>query len=141
MTTAQANAAHDSELADRVNRAEAIVSGVVIETKRLETQRPAFLSQHNPDWHQAVIQVDTVEKGHITTKDLPVFYAASSDIAWFQSPKLSKGDRGIWLLQNKDPFGKDVPGLAVVKPLDRQPIENLTKVRSLLQNNRDQQGH
>ena len=46
--------------------------------------------------------------------------------------KLKKGDHGVFLMHNKDPFGRSAPGLAVVQPLDSQPIGDLPKLRAML---------
>lgn len=127
-------AAPDAELTQRLAQAEIVISGVVSATARFEAQRPGFLSQHDPDWWQAAIGIETVEKGNVTAKTMAVLFANSSDIAWYRSPKIKKGDHGIWLLQSRDTFGKPVPGLAVVHPLDCQPITELVRVRTLLKN-------
>ena len=124
--------APDSELAQRLAQAQTVISGVVLNTAKFGDPKPPFLSQHDPDWWQATIQVETVEKGTVATKTTPVLYANSTDIGWYQSPKLAKGDHGVWLLQGKDPFGQPVPAPAVVHALDSHPIANLAKVRTLL---------
>jgi hypothetical protein len=61
-----------------------------------------------------------------------VLYANSSDIAWSKSPKLVKGEHGVWILQTKDPFGKATPALAVVDAFDRHALTDLAKVHTLL---------
>jgi hypothetical protein len=124
----------DAGLTERLAQAEAVVSGVVLEVSPFQAQAPAFLTHHNPDWWKATIQVDTVEKGTVSAKTIDVLYANSSDIAWSKSPKLAKGEHGVWLLQNKDPFGKATPALAVVDAVDRHALTDLTKVRALLKN-------
>jgi hypothetical protein len=122
----------DPELKQRLDQSEAVIAGVVSSISPFSPQRPG--SEHDPGWQQATIEVESVEKGKATTKTIPVLFANSPDIAWSRSPKLKKGDRGIWLLQNRDPFGRAVPGLAVVNPADKQPIQELAKIRMLLQN-------
>ena len=131
-TTTAAQAAPEAELAQRLAQAEIVVSGVVQSVSRYGAARPNFLSTHDPQWWLAIIEVQTVEKGKVTGKTIQVLFSNSSDVAWFRAPKLKPGDRGVWLLQNRDPFGKPVPELAVVSPHDSQPIGELERVRSLL---------
>jgi hypothetical protein len=126
--------AADAELTQRLAQAEIVISGEVSATARFAAQRPGFLSEHDADWWQATIEIETVEKGKVATKTIAVLFANSDDIAWYRSPKIKKGERGVWLLQNRDTLGKPVPGLAVVRPLDRQPITELARIRTLLKN-------
>jgi hypothetical protein len=131
---ASSSSASDAELTQRLVQSEAVVSGVVLEIARYPAQGPTLVTHHDPDWWRATIQIETVEKGAVSTKTVDVLYANSSDIAWNQSPKIVKGERGVWLLQTKDPFGKPTPLPAVVRALDRHPIADLAKVRTLLKN-------
>lgn len=129
-----APAASDADLAQRLAEAEIVISGVASASIRFAAQRRGLLSQHDPDWWQATIDIETVEKGTVTAKTATVFFANSTDIAWYRSPKIRKGDRGVWLLQNRDASGKPVPGLAVVHTLDCLPIAELPRIRKLLKN-------
>jgi hypothetical protein len=126
-----AGAATDSALAERLAQAAIVISGTVTNTAPLP-ERPPFMSTHGPDWWQATISVESVEKGKVPAKSIEVLFAHSDDIAWYRSPKLAKGEQAVWILHNKDPYGKATPGPAVVDPMDVRPIENLAKVRDLL---------
>jgi hypothetical protein len=123
----------ESALAQRLAQADAVVTGVVASVAPA-TAAPTALSQHNPDWQEATIDVESVEKGKVPNKTIQAFFANSNDIAWHSAPKLKKGDRGVFLLHSRDPFGRALPGLAIVQPADKQPIEEAGKIRSLLKN-------
>lgn len=128
----QQNQSADSALAQRLAQAEAVISGTVTAITAAPAKRPPFLSQHDPDWWQATVAVESVEKGNVAGKTATIFFANSSDVAWYKAPKLAKGDHGVWLLQNKDSFGKPTPGPAVIDPLDSRPVSELPKARTLL---------
>ena len=124
--------AAEAELTQRLAQAEIVVSGVVVAVAPFDGPQLGF--NHAPDWQKATIQIDTVEKGKTTTKTIDVLFASSTDIAWSRSPKLKKGDSGVWLLHSHDTFGRPVQGLAVVHTADHQPITELARVRELLKN-------
>jgi hypothetical protein len=57
------------------------------------------ISEHDPDWHEATIQVDEVIKGEQTTKETRVLFPKSDDARWRGVPKYSEGQQGIFMLQ------------------------------------------
>ena len=122
----------NSELAQRVDQAQAIVSGVVTDVSPYTAEQARTMSMKDPQWYQATIRVDNVAKGSVAAKTIPVLFSNSQDIAWSQAPKLKKGDSGVWLLQTKDPFGRTTPGLAVVSPMDHQPTGDLLKLQAMI---------
>lgn len=125
----------DEQLTQRLAQAEFVISGVATGTARsVQPAAPGKIqtSQHNPDWWQATIEVESVEKGQWNSKTVVVLFANSQDIAWHRSPKIKVGEHGIWLLQNRDSFGRPVPGPAVVNPLDFQSNTELERIRTLL---------
>ena len=128
----QENQSAGSAFSQRLAQAETVISGTVTAIAAGPAKRPPFLSQHDPDWWHATIGVESVEKGNVAGKMATIFFANSSDVAWYKAPKLAKGDHGVWLLQNKDSFGKPTPGPAVIDPLDSRPISELAKARALL---------
>jgi hypothetical protein len=126
-----------AEVMQRLGQAEVVVSGVASTPRRHEPPASEAgtsrrVSEHDPDWWVSTINIDTVEKGDQKTKTAEVFYPNSMDIAWYRAPKIKEGDRGVWLLHNRDVYGKAVPGLAVTHPVDFRPIQDLEYVRSLL---------
>jgi hypothetical protein len=57
------------------------------------------ISEHDPDWHEATIQVDEVIKGKPTTHETTVLFPNSDDARWRSVPKYSEGQQGIFMLQ------------------------------------------
>lgn len=89
----------DSALAERVRAADMIVTG------RVESIRPATdmallhrrITEHNPDWQEAVITVDSMIKGPASAR-VVVRFPGSLDIAWHRLPKFTAGQTGTFLL-------------------------------------------
>jgi hypothetical protein len=130
----EATRLHD--LTQRTAQAELVITGVASAPKR--HAHPAIdgtwhrVSEHAADWHVTTVTVESVEKGDHKEKTKDVYFAASTDIAWYRSPKIKEGDRGVWLLHHRDHRGHAVPGLAVTHPLDFRPAEEAELVRSLV---------
>lgn len=128
--------ASDTELTQRLAQADLVVSGVAAAPSKMLSvtegviSRP--ISEHDPDWWQATINVNSVEKGEDPGPTTTVIFPHSIDIAWYRSPKVKEGDSGVWLLHNRDLFGRSVPARAIVHPLDFQPTTALDHVRSLM---------
>jgi hypothetical protein len=136
--------ASDEQFFQRLEKAEIVVSGEAVETRPYEpfhrADRP--VSEHDPDFWECIIKVETVEKGEVKeegrTKEkvkarhVVTLFAHSFDIRWYQSPKFEKGSTGIWLLQRFELNGEPVPELVTVHVLDFQPLSQLERIRALL---------
>ena len=125
------NAADDTALAAHLSEAQVVVSGTVNAVDAPAAEGPPGLSMHNAKWTRATITVESVEKGAVSGKSLAVFFPSSEDIAWSKAPKLAKGQHGVWLIHGGD-SAMGAPGLAVVDPLDSQPIGDLARIRAQL---------
>jgi hypothetical protein len=130
-------ASDDTDMTQRLAQAELVVSGVASAPKRYlaaptGTGPVRRISEHDPDWWSSTITIDTVEKGIHSDKTTDVIFPNSMDVTWFRSPKVKEGDSGVWLLHNRDVFGRAAPALAVTHPLDFRPIEEVNRVRALL---------
>jgi len=101
------------QLRSRMDAAQAVVSGrvtevrppadVTVRTAVASMGRPrGRISEHEPFWKEAVIDVSTVHKGP-QRKNVVVRFPASTDIQWYKSPKFSEGQTGTWLLHSDAP--------------------------------------
>jgi len=111
------------------------------------------VSEHDPKWREAVINVAVVHKGEPSTKQVVVRFPSSTDVQWHRAPKFHTGDRGVWLLQpsketlvagkaagRKGPQGEAMatsafPGATVytaLNPMDFQPVNKLDTVASVI---------
>lgn len=89
----------DSTLAERVRAADMIVAGRVeaIHAATLMPQPRRRITEHDPDWQEAVIAVDSMIKGPTSAK-VVVRFPGSPDIAWHRLPKFTAGQTGTFLL-------------------------------------------
>jgi hypothetical protein len=140
ITAAHQNIA-DRQLGDRIAKASLIIAGKVVATKphRPSDQR-RIETEHDPDWWEAAIDVQSVLKGASQDKRVMILFANSMDELWIDSPKCKPEQEGIWILQ-KDQKEKGwpvlrVPGLTALDPLDFQPLEQLERVRRLINERR-----
>ena len=78
------------------------------------------VSEHDPQWRDAVIDVERVVKGGGSRKQVVVRFPASDDVRWCRAPKFSPGDQGVFILHRTD-AGAPVRrrGRAVASPIAR----------------------
>lgn len=136
-------AAKDNVLRERLASAKMAVAGRVAEVSKSD-QGPTYISEHDPNWHTATINVDEVVKGKKGTRQVSILFPQSDDVRWHRVPKYGVGQQGVWLLQpgRKQatagippklmaavPAGRDV--LTTLHPLDFLPLHELERVRAL----------
>ena len=99
----------DRELQNRVSNADMVVEGEVSSVHLPESESFAAkassdsvrpMSEHDPKWREAVIDVGLTHKGDPATKQVVVRFPSSTDVQWHRAPKFRTGDRGVWLLQS-----------------------------------------
>lgn len=127
----------DQRLGERIARAQLVIVGKVTKAQPArQTDRRRIETEHDPDWWEAEIAVQSVEKGTAREKTLVILFANSKDEMWIESPKAHPGQEGIWILQ-KDQKEKGWPvlrrpGLTALDPLDLQPPQQLDRIRRLI---------
>jgi len=123
----------------RVRRADLVVVGRVEKTNPRGEREVPPVSEHDPVWWEAWLQVDSVEKGKAPGR-LRILFPSSLDEYWYESPKFSPGDAGVFLLQQnqqeRGPRQYRVRGYTALDPLDFEPRERLDEIRSLLERQR-----
>src|SRR5215210_4562323 len=73
---------------------------------------------------------DVGRKGDVKEgQRLRVAYASSRDVMWFRAPKPEPGDRAVFLLHQHELPELNVEMLAILEPLDVQPVERLDEIR------------
>ena len=111
----------------RIDEAQAVVSGRVIDVRPLATSAPkgaalaargrpeGRISEHEPFWQEAVIEVTGVHKGP-RQKRVVVRFPSSTDVQWHKAPKFKTGQAGIWLLHGGPPRAVTAAGRAAPLP-------------------------
>jgi len=56
------------------------------------------ITEHDPQWREAEIEVDEVEKGP-RKRRVVVRFPGSDDVRWYRAPKFQPGQEGVFILQ------------------------------------------
>jgi hypothetical protein len=135
------NAPAPNDLQQHLAEADAVIAGTVTgvtlpeqEVRRLTAAAEGVgrpVTEHDPDWREATIQVGSVEKGDVP-QQTTVLFPASMDVAWYRAPKLHAGQKGVFVLHQRDVPELDRSGLVALHPDDYHPPEQLSSIRSLM---------
>jgi hypothetical protein len=138
----------DQELLDRMNKADYVVVGRVTDVHRWNPPKsksgaPYPVTEHDPDWHEAVVEIQSVLKGgKVKGNKVVVRFPERNDVAWVHSPKFEKNQKGIFCL-NRDQAtgmpttklgGQQVNVYTCLGHGDSIPLSEEARVRSLLKN-------
>ena len=122
----------EEEVRGRIASADLVVTGRVIETRPAGI--PARISEHDPQWAEAVIRVDAVLKGSTASERVVLLYPTSRDVVWFQAPKPQVGWDGVWLLRRGEEEEMRVRGavFTALEPWNIMSREDAGLVRKLV---------
>ena len=112
-----ASNAAQRELRRHVEEADLVVAGRVTLVRpsqsaaaAAEERRP--ITEHDPNWQEAVVEVQSVVSGQLRAPQITVLFPASMDVMWRDAPKHRPGERGVWLLHEE----QVPPGVAEAVP-------------------------
>jgi hypothetical protein len=128
----QANAPLHRQLAS----AKLVVSGKVTAVKPAPKAGKQQVSEHDPQWRQATITIEKVEKGKHEAKTVTVLFPASRDVLWYHAPKFKAGQEGVWLLHSDQVKQLPAKTFTAIKPLDFHPKGQLEHIRKMLKASR-----
>ena len=121
----------DEDLQAELATTEAVVVGRV--TSVYAAKIPRLLSEHDPDWYVAIVQVESVMKGQLAGREVSVLFPHSDDVQWKKSPKFKEGQRGVWLLhRNQARLVGAENQLTALRALDFRPREEVTRMERLV---------
>ena len=136
----------DQQLKDRMNESDFVVVGRVTDVHKWNVPKtksgaPLHVTEHDPDWHEAVVTVESVLKGgQVKGNKVIVRFPQRNDVAWVNSPRFTKDQKGIFCL-NRDKTsgaptakmgGKQVNVYTCLGHGDALPLSEEARVRSLL---------
>jgi hypothetical protein len=120
----------DSMLTARLKTTEMVVIGKVVSVKKSQNQ-PSFISEHNPEWLEAEIEVSSSLKGNKPDK-IVFLFPGSEDELYMNSPKFKVGDNGIFLLRKGNLKLADEKMFSVVTRKDFLKEEQSSRIKSLI---------
>src|SRR5204863_2916489 len=102
-------AMNDADLKAHIQKAAMVVAGRVEQVRPAELAaapaRPKRITEHDPDWQEAIIQVEDGIKGAQAGERVVVRFPGSSDVAWVGTPKFAVGEEGTFLLHKDSTSG------------------------------------
>jgi len=72
--------------------------------------RTGPITEHEPQWREAIIQVDEVLKGTHEKKQVVVRFPASTDVMWHGAPKFEAGQQGYFILHKTESKKSETKG-------------------------------
>jgi hypothetical protein len=128
---------------DRTETAETILTGRVVQLREVARRASDPITEHDPQWCEAVIDVDSVVQG--AGDDEPnrvtVRFAASRDASWVDAPKVAIGESAVFMLGQAEPERAELERseagarrgqYVLLRQADVLPIEAVETVRQVL---------
>jgi hypothetical protein len=148
----------DRKLHEHLRDADVVVKGKVVSVglpkqKAMSSSKAKVVketgttrySEHSPKWNEAIVDVESVEKGQKLQKQITVRFPRTEDVAWRRALKLDPGQEGIFILHKtataasakKQAAGaakkRGVQSYEVLHDGDFLPASKASKVRNLIQ--------
>jgi len=144
------------DLRSRFADAKLVVSGRVISVRMPSdvvaarsaraAERPVVrrISEHDPDWRIAEIQIEKVHKGKLQKDSVSVRFPSSEDVMWYGTPKFHPGQEGFFMLHKVDDAPeeraameraapvRDKGEFVVPRAIDFQPFSEPGGIRELI---------
>lgn len=132
----------ETELRARIESSDLVLVGRVtrVRPSTVTAPGPKFISEHDPNWQEAVIQVISGIKGIPDGGQVVVRFPGSDDVVYYETPKFKEKQEGVFLLQ-KDTFsglanailaGTEVEAYTAQRSLDVLSKEEADKVRAII---------
>lgn len=102
----------DQTMEKRLASADLVVVGKVAEIKPVAEPGPSRpITEHDPQWQEAVVEIETVLKGDVALKRIVLWFPGSLDVAWVNVPRFKVDQEGIWILRHvlRDLLGQQHP--------------------------------
>jgi len=114
-------AAARQQIHDRAIKAAVVISGKIVAVglprppvaagrAARRQAKPPSISEHDPFWREAVVEVHNVHKGTIGKKQVVVRFPSSNDVRWHHAPKFHTGQQGVFSLRADEISGHKALG-------------------------------
>ena len=135
---------NDAELRAHIQKAAMVFAGRVEQVRPAELAatpaRPKRITEHDPDWQEAIIQVEDGLKGAQAGQQVVVRFPGSHDVAWVGTPRFAVGQEGTFLLHKDSTTGspsamiagRSVPAYTALHKLDVLPKQDAPHIRDLI---------
>jgi hypothetical protein len=136
---------NDQELKQRLASADFVVVAKVTDVHKWTAPEvasvPHRVTEHDPDWYEAVIKIESMLKGPKPKKNkLVVRFPQCNDVAWAYAPKFEKHQEGIFFLKRDEVSGApeallegtEVSAYTCLRPGDWLPKSDEGRVKSAL---------
>jgi len=84
------------------------------------TTRP--ISEHDPKWRDATVEVDKVHKGEHSASTVTVRFPSSNDVRWYNAPKFHPGQHEVFVLHRASPGDAAAGPAARAAVRGREPV-------------------
>lgn len=92
----------DRHVQRRTSDADLVVIGKVSSVTAVRSRQRYPIARHDPDWQEATVVVESVERGRPPGRSVVVLFPESSDLMWKTSPKFHVGQEGLWILRKQE---------------------------------------
>ncbi len=137
----------DDDVRARIESADVVVTARVAQVRAVPEQlaavpgMPGPVSEHDPKWTEAVLDVESVLKGTAPPAPVVVMFPASIDVMWVNAPKFHAGQEATLILHTDQVPAPQVPATVAatfpsvytaLEPGDVLPKEQSERLRSLI---------
>jgi hypothetical protein len=138
----------EDEVRARIESADVVVTARVAQVRAVPEQlaaavrgMPGPVSEHDPEWTEAVLDVESVLKGTAPPAPLVVIFPASTDVMWVNAPKFHAGQEATLMLHTDQVPATQVPATVAatfasvytaLETGDVLPKEQSERLRSLI---------
>jgi hypothetical protein len=135
---------NDADLKAHIQRAAMVVAGRVEQVRPAELTaaptRPKRITEHDPQWQEAIIQVQDGIKGAQAGEQVVVRFPGSRDVAWVGTPRFTVGQEGTFLLHKDSTTGspetmiagRSVHAYTALHKVDVLSKQDATRIRTLI---------
>ncbi|MBI1744420.1 hypothetical protein HYR54_15325 [Candidatus Acetothermia bacterium] len=116
----------------RLASSHLIIVGKVSDMKAAKPEARQPVTFRDPQWKEALIEVEVMLKGNVTHKKVEIRFPNSADVMWHKAPKFRVGQEGIWLLHKTEARQLTGDTYTALHPTDFQSKDQIDTIRTLL---------